>query len=92
MPEEHDAHLEELEPAAAEEAPAEEAPPASPDAPTEEAQAEETQAVEVWATLLTTPAWLFAAAKMHAQWPIGRHVTRAAYEAALEGVASVTCR
>lgn len=48
--------------------------------------------IEVWAVELNTPAWLFAAAKMHAGWPIGRHVTRDAYVAGVDGAKSVTCR
>lgn len=52
----------------------------------------ETKAIEVWCAELKTPDWLFAAAKMHARWPAQRTVTREAYEAALAGAQSVTCR
>jgi len=48
--------------------------------------------VESWAIELKTPDWLFAAAKMLAQWPRGRELTKAEYQSAVAAVDQVICR
>jgi hypothetical protein len=39
--------------------------------------------VETWALQLSTPAWLFAAAKVGSNWPAGAELTQAEYKKAL---------
>lgn len=48
--------------------------------------------VEAWAEELGSPKWKFAGARMLHAWPIGRELTRADYEAALDAAANVVCR
>jgi len=48
--------------------------------------------VEAWAQAWATPAWLFAAARVHAHWAIGTEVTEAQYTSAVESVAGIHLR
>lgn len=43
----------------------------------------ETRPVEDWRAEKTTPAWLFAAAKVGKRWAIGQRITEADYDAAI---------
>jgi hypothetical protein len=45
--------------------------------------------IEIWAEEKGTPAWLVAAARVHENWPMGRELTEAEFEAALKRVSSV---
>lgn len=45
--------------------------------------------VEAWCASKSTPAWLFAAARMLRRWPIGQLVDEQTYDAALEEAAHV---
>jgi hypothetical protein len=52
----------------------------------------ELRAVEDLRDELRTPAWLFAAAKMKHDWPIGAELSVAGYQAALEAAANEVIR
>lgn len=78
--------------------PAEESPVAAADtasseaAPPKTAAPAELKTVEAWAAERNTQAWQFAAAKMHAGWPIGREVTAEAFDAAVHDACNVISR
>lgn len=74
-------------PAAETTAPAAEAKP-----PGEPPAADPIKTVEAWFEELGSPKWMFAGARMLHAWPIGRELTRADYEAALDAAANVVCR
>lgn len=48
--------------------------------------------IEAWRDELKTAGWLWAGMKAGKNWPIGKEVTRAEYDAALEWAANVECR
>jgi hypothetical protein len=48
--------------------------------------------IENWRAELGTPAWLWAGMKIGLGFPIGKELTRAEYEMALEWAANVECR
>lgn len=48
--------------------------------------------VEEWAKEAGTPDWLFAGAKCGNRWPLGKTMTRAEYDAAIDRAANVTIR
>lgn len=47
------------------------------------------QPVEAWRDAKRTPSWAFAAAKMMHEWPIGRVLGEAEYDAAVEAASHV---
>ena len=52
-------------------------------------QIEERRPAEQWAQEKQTPAWLFAAARVHEGWPVGRELLEAEFEEALQRVSVV---
>lgn len=67
-------------------------PPPVPqiDAPAPSSDAKQT--IEHWQIVAGTPQWLWAGMKLGKGWPIGKEVTRAEYDEAVEWAAHVECR
>jgi hypothetical protein len=58
----------------------------------EPASSDEKQTIEHWQIVCNTPQWLWAGMKLGKGWPIGKEVTRAEYNAAVDWAAHVACR
>ena len=62
----------------------------APSSPPDAKQAK--QPIEHWQIVAGTPKWLWAGMKLGKGWPIGKEVTRAEYDEAVNWAANVECR